>query len=158
VTTLRTTTLALAAFVMAGCSGTDTARPSSTPRTPPTATVSPSRTTASAFCLDLTTFQVGLTVFRGDVGKAIEGQRLDFKDLRKRAALIAHTGEEMRASAPSDIAEEFRTVLGAVKTSASKLKAGSSVRDVVDPLYGKRNQSAFDAVDKYTCGPNVQGG
>jgi hypothetical protein len=120
--------------------------------------VSPSRTTASAFCLDLTTFQVGLTVFRGDVGKAIRGQPLDFEDLRKRAALISHMGEEMRASAPSDIAEEFRTVLSAVKTSASKLKTGSSVRDVVDPLYGKRNQPAFDAVDKYTCGPNVQGG
>ncbi|HZE30932.1 MAG TPA: hypothetical protein VE198_05770 [Actinoallomurus sp.] len=90
------------------------------------------------------------------MGKAIEGQRLDFKDLRKRAALIAHMGEEMRASAPSDIAEEFRTVLGAVKTSARKLKTGSSVRDVVDLLYGKRNQSALEAVDKYTCGPSAQ--
>jgi hypothetical protein len=158
VITLRTTILVLATFMMAGCSTTDAARSASAPRTSPTATAtaSPSRTTASAFCLDLTTFKVGVTVFRGDVGKAIEGQRLDFKDLRKRAALIAHMGEEMRASAPPDIAKQFRTVLGAVKTSASKLKTGSSVRDVVDPLYGKRNQSAFDAVDKYTCGAGVQ--
>jgi hypothetical protein len=152
----RTTTLVMTAFVMAGCSTTNAARPASTPRTSPTATASPRRTTASAFCLDLTTFQVGVTVFRGEVGKAIERQPLDFKDLRKKAAIIAHMGEEMRASAPPDIAEQFRTVLSAVKTSASKLKTGSSVRDVVDPLYGKRYQPAFDAVDKYKCGPGGQ--
>ena len=154
-TTPRTTTLVMAAFVMAGCS-TNAARPASTPRTSPTATASPSRTTASAFCLDLTAFQVGVTVFRGEVGKAIERQPLDFKDLRKKAALIAHMGEEMRATAPPDIAEQFRAVLTAVKTSGSKLKTGSSVHDAVDPLYGKRNQPAFDAVEKYKCGPGGQ--
>ena len=57
----------------------------------------------------------------------------------------------MRASAPADIGPQFRTVLSAVKSSASELKPGSSVRDVVEPLYGKRNQPAFDAVNKYTC-------
>jgi hypothetical protein len=51
----------------------------------------------------------------------------------------------MRASAPPGFAEKFRTVLSAVKTSASELKTGSSVRDVVDPLYGKRDRPAFDA-------------
>lgn len=147
----RTAVLAVgAAFVLAGCSATG-ARPVSTPKA--SVTASASRTPASAFCLDLTTFQVGVTVFRGDAGKALEGQPLDFKELRRKAAIIASMGAEMRASAPPDIAAQFRTVLGAVKASASKLKSGSSVRDVIEPLYGQRNQAAFDAVDKYTCKP-----
>lgn len=90
-------------------------------------------------------------MFRSDVGSAIEGQPLDFTGLRKKAALIAMMGDEMKASAPPGIASQFRTVLGAVATSASKLKPGETVRDVVEPLYGKPNQPAFDAMDKYSC-------
>ncbi|MFI7408924.1 hypothetical protein ACIBU0_09685 [Streptomyces sp. NPDC049627] len=145
-----------AALMVAGCSssGSPDAAPtasspaatSSTPRPRPTATAT------SAFCLDLETFQVGVVAFRSDVGAAIEGQPLDFEDLRARAALIARTGKEMQASAPRDIAGHFRAVLKAIDASASGLKQGAKVRDVVDPLYGKHILPAFDAVDSYDCG------
>ncbi|MGW0825334.1 hypothetical protein [Streptomyces sp. NPDC002845] len=102
------------------------------------------------------TFQVGVVVFRADVGEALRGQPLDFKDLRQRAALITHTGKEMQTSAPPDIAEQFRAVLKAIDTSASRLKPGAKARDVVNPLYGEHITPAFDAVDHYGCG--VAGG
>lgn len=68
-----------------------------------------------------------------------------------RTVLIAHTGREMQASAPPDIAEQFRAVLKAVDTSAGRLKPGAKVRDVVDPLYGEHVLLTFDAVDDYGC-------
>lgn len=146
----------VAALMTAGCSSfPDAAPPASVPESTPapssTPTARPTATASSAFCLDLTTFQVGVVAFRSDVGAAIEGQPLDFEDLRTRAALITHTGREMKASAPRDIAEEFRVVLKAIDSSARSLKKGARVRDVVDPLYGEHNSPAFDAVNDYDC-------
>lgn len=105
----------------------------------------------SAFCLDLTTFQVGVIVFRADAGKAIDGQPLDFDDLRTKAARIAFVGAEMKSSAPPDIRDQFQAVLAAVATSAGRMKPGVKVIDIVDPLFGKATRTAFDAVDKYEC-------
>jgi hypothetical protein len=146
-----------AALLLAGCSSSpngtaDGAAPTSAPASPSTSTARPATTPSSAFCLDLSAFQVGVVVFRADVGKAIQGEPLDFEELRQRADTIARLGKEMRSSAPSDIAEEFRTVLKAIDTSASGLKEGAKVRDVVDPLYGEENLPAFDAVNDYDCG------
>jgi hypothetical protein len=90
---------------------------------------------------------------KATAGKAIEGTPLDFDDLKQRAATVARMGEEMRASAPPEIAEQFRTVLAAVATSASNLKKGAQTRDVVEPLYGKQNQPAFDKMDKFSGCP-----
>lgn len=145
-----------AAMMIAACSSSPEAPPTasapapSTPSSTPTAR--PSATATSAFCLDLPTFQVGLITYRADVGAAIEGEPLDFKELRRKAALIANMGETMQASTPPDIAEHFRTVLEAIDTSAHHLKSGATVRDVVDPVYGERNRPAFDAVSDYDCG------
>ena len=101
-------------------------------------------------------FQVSLVVFRGDVGKAASrGTPLDVADLRARAVTIARIGQEMRSSAPREIAAQFRTVLAAVAASASKMQPGGDLSDVVAPLYGQKNAAAFDAVDNYrtpTCG------
>ncbi|GAA2623310.1 hypothetical protein [Streptomyces vastus] len=66
--------------------------------------------------------------------------------------MIAAHGEPMQASAPPDIAEEFRTVLKAIDTSVSNLKPGANANDVLDPVYGERNRPAFDAVENYDCG------
>lgn len=151
-----------AALLAAGCSNSpdtpdtpDAARPASPHASAPpssgTPTTLPTPTATSAFCLDLNTFQVGVVTFRSDVGAAIDGKALDFEDLRTRAVLIAHMGKEMKASAPQDIAEEFRVVLKAIETSASRLKEGTKVRDVVDPLFGEQNLPAFDAVNDYDC-------
>jgi hypothetical protein len=139
-----------AVLLVAGCSSPDHAPRASASRTP---SASPNTTTAaaSAFCLDLTVFQVGVVVFRGDTVEALRGKPLNFQDLKKRAALIARMGEEMRASAPPDIAPQFRAVLKAVKTSAGRLKPGARVRDIVDPLFNKRMTPAFDTVEKYKC-------
>ncbi|MGH3392409.1 MAG: hypothetical protein ACRDOO_26365 [Actinomadura sp.] len=151
-TTPRSWSCAMAlALMTAGCS-----TPAAAPPAPPSPKASstaaaPTPSPTSAFCLDLTTFQVGVVVFRGDVGKAIRGQPLDFEDLRQRAVMIDLIGKKMQASAPPDIAGQFRTVLKAINTSASRLKPGANVRDVVDPLYGKRNRPAFDAVEHYEC-------
>jgi hypothetical protein len=144
----------VAVLTLAGCSGgsgSSSASPSSRARAATTAAASPSPRNTSAFCLDLSTFQVGVLAFRSEAGKAMQGQPLDFTELRRKAALVATWGKEMRATAPPDIAEHFRTVLDAIATSARRLKPGGSARAVLDPLYGKRNQAAFEAVQKYEC-------
>ena len=140
-----------AALLVAGCTHRDGDAPASGPSASATRTSAPTSTPTSGFCLDLTTFQVGVVVFRGDVVDAVRGRALDFEDLKKRAAYIAFMGKQMRDSAPPDIAEQFRTVLDAIATSASRMKAGAKVGDIVDPLYDERNSAAFDAVDKYEC-------
>ncbi len=137
-----------AALMTAGCSSSpDAAPPASVPASSSASTTRPSATPTSAFCLNLSTFQVGVVAYSAEVGAAIEGEPLDFKELRRKAALIAETGEPMQASAPPDIAEEFRTVLKAIDTSASNLKSGANARDVLDPVYGERNRPAFEAVN-----------
>ncbi|MGW8066596.1 hypothetical protein ACVV2G_31025 [Streptomyces ziwulingensis] len=148
-----------AAMTVAGCSSSpEAAPPASAPASASarasssTPTTRPSATATSAFCLDLSTFQVGVIAYSAEVGAAIEGEPLDFKELRRKAALIAGMGERMQASAPPDVAKHFRTVLKAIATSASNLKSGATGRDVVDPVYGERNRPAFDAVNEYDCG------
>lgn len=144
-----------AALIAAGCSGSDdtaSAPPASPVSSKASATPSASAT-SSPFCLDLSTFQVGVLSYRANAGKAINGEPLDFKELRRKATLTLRIGERMKSSAPPDIADQFRTVLKALKTSSSNLKEGSTVRDVVDPLYGKKNKSAFEAVSSYECEP-----
>ncbi|MFE0801618.1 hypothetical protein [Streptomyces sp. NPDC058812] len=152
-----------AATTMAGCSSSPEAAspkaspPASTPASSSTPTPRPSATATSAFCLDLPTLQVGVIAYSAEVGAAIEGEPLDFEELRRKATLIADMGERMQASAPPDIAQHFRTVLKAIDTSASHLKSGAKTRDVVDPVYGERNRPAFDAVNDYDCGAAFQG-
>ncbi|MEJ1199284.1 MULTISPECIES: hypothetical protein [unclassified Streptomyces] len=158
-----TLAIVAAATTMAGCSNSpeaappETAPPTSAPASSSTPTTRPSATATSAFCLDLSTFQVGVIAYSAEVGAAIEGEPLDFKELRRKAVLIAGMGERMQASAPPDVAKHFRTVLKAIDTSASHLKSGAKTRDVVDPVYGERNRPAFDAVNNYDCGAASQG-
>lgn len=140
-------------LLVAGCSTPDAASPAlgtsvgttSSP-TNPTTTASVAKT---GFCLDLTTFQVALLRYKSEAGKAIDGEPLDFEALKQGAAHVVRIGEAMRPSAPPEIADQFHAVLTAVAASASNLKEGSTVRDVVDPLYGKQNQVAFDAVENF---------
>ncbi|TDC55721.1 hypothetical protein E1281_11135 [Actinomadura sp. KC345] len=145
------------ALVSAGCSGSGTTASASPEESAssasPAASATPSASPSSAFCLDLSTFQVGSLAYRADAGKAINGEPLDFKELRRKAILVLDMGDRMKSSAPPDIAEHFRTVLKAIKASSSKLKEGSTVRDVVDPLYGKKNAPAFEALNGYECKP-----
>ncbi|AXK33611.1 hypothetical protein DVA86_14065 [Streptomyces armeniacus] len=142
-----------AALTMVGCSNSpDSEPPSSAPASSGSPTAEPSPTETSAFCLDLETYQVGVVAFRADVGRAAGGEPLDIKALRQRAAMISLMGKNMKASAPSDIAGEFRAVRKAIATSSGKLKAGTQVRDVVSPLYGKGINPAFDALNDYECG------
>jgi hypothetical protein len=44
----------------------------------------------------------------------------------------------------------------AISISASRLKPGAKVRDVVLPRFGEDVRPAFDAVDKYECGAGGQ--
>ncbi|MFG2732562.1 hypothetical protein [Streptomyces canus] len=141
------------AMMTAGCSGSADPGADSHSAAPSTsAPASPSPSPTSAFCLDLTSFQVGVVAYRGDLADAVHSQQLDLKGLRQRAAVIVHMGEEMQASAPPDIAKQFRTVLGAIKRSSSKLKPDSQLRDVVDPVFNEKGNPSFDAVDEYDCG------
>ncbi|XVQ11736.1 hypothetical protein ACQP1W_03875 [Spirillospora sp. CA-255316] len=148
-------TAAALAVPVAGCSGSDD--PDAAPKAAPessaasSASASPSAKPTSAFCLDLETFQVGVVAYRGGVGGAAGGERLDLKEMRRRADIVIAIGEKMRAGAPPDIAPQFTTVLEAIKTSSGKLKPGNKVRDVLDPVYGQRTRPAFDAVEKYEC-------
>lgn len=146
-----------AAMTMSGCSSspkdasTDSAPSASAPISSSTPATRPSPSATSAFCLDLSTFQVGVIGYSSEVGAATEGEPLDFEELRRKAALIANMGEGMQASAPPDVAKHFRTVLKAIETSASNLKSGATTRDVLEPVYGERNRPAFDAVNNYEC-------
>jgi hypothetical protein len=141
------------ALLVVGCSTPDAAAPApgTTLGTTSSTTIPASTTSAkkSGFCLDLTTFQVALVMYKSGAGKAISGEPLDFETLKRGAAHVARIGEAMQPSAPPEIADQFRAVLTAVATSASSLTKGSKVRDVVDPLYGKQNQAAFDAVENF---------
>ncbi|MEU6715520.1 hypothetical protein ABZ897_29000 [Nonomuraea sp. NPDC046802] len=145
----------IAALMMAGCATPEAAPPSTGPPrspaavTPTIAAPTPTPTTASDFCLGLPSFEVGALVWRDDVVKGAGGESLDIKGLRERAALIELTAKGMQESVPPDIAKQFRAVRKAIKTSASRLKAGAKVRDVLAPLYGKRIISAFLAVSRY---------
>jgi len=141
-----------AALMIAGCSSPHAALRKPAPKASSASPATPATTPASAFCLDLTVFQVGVVVYRGDVVEAARGRSVDLNDLRKRAALIAHTGKEMRASAPPDIAGRFRAVLDAISASARRLKPGAKVREIVTPLFNEHINPAFDAVGKYKCG------
>src|SRR5688572_23296230 len=63
----------------------------------------PASTRASAFCLDLDLLKVGVVLYTSEAGKAIEGNPLDFKELRRQSDTIARIGKPMRADAPADI-------------------------------------------------------
>jgi hypothetical protein len=141
------------AMMTAGCSGSAEPDADSHAGAPsPSAPASPSASPTSAFCLDLTPFQVGVVVYRGDLVDAVHSQQLDVKDLQQRAAVIARMGEEMQASAPPDIAKQFRTVLGAIRRSSSNLKPHSQLRDAVTPVFNEKVNPSFDAVNEYDCG------
>lgn len=94
-------------------------------------------------------------MYKAGAGKAVDGEPLDFETLKQGAAHVARIGAAMQPSAPPEIADQFRTVLTAVATSANNLKKGATVGDIVGPLYGKQNQPAFDAVQNFNkqgCG------
>jgi hypothetical protein len=91
-------------------------------------------------------------VYRGDLADAVRSQRLDLKDLQQRAAVTIRFGEEMQASAPPDIAKQFRAALGAIRSSSGKLKPDSPLRDVVEPVFNEKINPSFDAVGRYACG------
>ncbi|MFC5745924.1 hypothetical protein [Actinomadura rugatobispora] len=141
--------LTAGALAVAGCSDEPEAAPK--PPAASAASASPSAKPTSAFCLDLELFRVGAVVYRGGVGRAVRGEEIDLDESRRQAGRTIAMGERMKASAPPDIAPQFTTALEALKTSSGRLKPGSEVRDVLDPVYGKQAQAAFDAVDKYEC-------
>jgi len=144
--------IATSVLMLAACSNrsegqaTEPRQPSSAPGSP-----APASTRASAFCLDLGTLQFAVTHYVAEVGQAIEGEPLDFKELRRQSDNIARIGKPMRADAPADIREELGVVLDAVAATKSKLRADGSARELLDPLYGAKNRSAFEAVHKYDC-------
>lgn len=147
----RFTLVVLAVLALAGCATAPAHAPAHPPVAPTHTSSPPVTTPTSAFCLDLTVFQLAVVEYKATVGKAIDGQPLDFDELRRQATIITNTGAEMRASAPTDISAQFGTVLAGVATSVAALKPGATVRGVVEPVYGPANEPAFDAVDAYRC-------
>ncbi|HEY8478251.1 MAG TPA: hypothetical protein VIL71_00335 [Spirillospora sp.] len=148
--------LLAASLIVAGCSGSDgsssASQASATPAgssSGPSASPSPT----SPFCLNLSFFQAGLVAYRAEAGSLIHDEPVDFAELKRKAALIQQTGERMEPSVPPDIEKEFRTVLEAIKESASNLRRDAKVRDVIDPIYGDENRAAFEAMNKYECKP-----
>jgi hypothetical protein len=142
----------VAAFLVAGCAGSDGSSTAASSPVSPTASKTPSPTPTSAFCLNLDTFQLGVLAFRGDVLRTAEGtQQPDLAELRRKASVTTSIGEEMRDTAPPDIAKDFETVLKAVDEAGQELKPGGNGRKAGELLFGKRNQAAFEAVRKYNC-------
>ncbi|MBF8185733.1 hypothetical protein ITP53_08265 [Nonomuraea sp. K274] len=119
----------------------------------PAASTTPSAgASQSAFCLDLTTFNIALVAYSAEVGQAIEGKPVDFKEARRLAGVIARLGEGMEDSAPADIAEAFHRQLTAVRKSSGKLSTGNNAFDVVDPMYNDRADADQKALNEYKCG------
>ncbi len=151
---------AAAFMVLGGCSSTPEATPpapavQSSGSAAPTSSGSPAPTTknTSAFCLDLSTFDVASLRYKAEVGRAAQGTKPDLAELRRVAAIVADLGAKMLPTAPADIAGPFRAVVDSVATSASKLKPGAKVKDVFDPLYNKTISPSWDAVQGYrSCG------
>jgi hypothetical protein len=140
--------VAASALMLTACSG-----PAPEPRQPGSAPGSPApaSTRASAFCLDLGLLQFAVTLYVGEVGRAIEGKPLDFPELRRQGDNIARIGKPMQADAPADIREELDVVLDAVAASKAKLRPSGSAKEILEPLYGDKNRPAFDAVSTYDC-------
>jgi hypothetical protein len=142
--------LAIAASVLmlTACSGPGEGR-APEPRQP--TSPAPASTRASAFCLDLGTLQFAVVHYVAEAGKAIEGEPLDFQELRRQSDTIARIGKPMRADAPADIRKELGIVLDAVARSSAQLRSSGSAKKLLEPLYGDKNRPAFDAVNSYDC-------
>ncbi|WP_407562372.1 hypothetical protein [Streptomyces sp. 184] len=162
----RTIILALAAATLtsAGCADSAEDDPASSPRassgspsasTPASPAAKPGADPDSAFCLDLEVYQVGLVTFRADVLRAAQGEPTDIEDLKARAANVEMLGDEMKSTAPPDIAEDFHAVRKAVRTSANRLKPGASGTALVGPLLGDDVNPSFDAMNAYECAPEA---
>lgn len=157
-TIARTGPVALAAaLALAGCSSSAepprAAEPA--PSSPPTGAspgASPSPT--SAFCLNLSTFQMGALAYRADVAREAEGNGPGMEELERKAKLTLHAAEPMEASAPPAVAADFRTAVEAIRTSSENLKPGRKVADVWKPVWNEKSIAAFKAVDAYECAPD----
>jgi hypothetical protein len=115
----------------------------------PSASASPS---ASAFCLDLTVFQLGALLYRDDVVKAARGARdFDVAMAQYRAATVARLAAEMQSTVPPDIADPFRRVVDAVAASAANLKPGVALGQVAAPLVSADVVAAFLLVNECRC-------
>ncbi|MEO3872841.1 hypothetical protein ABGB18_28845 [Nonomuraea sp. B12E4] len=128
--------------------------PPATARTSPSATAKPAPSvtaSSSAFCLDLDTFNVALVIYASTVGKAVEGEPVDFKEARRLAGIIADYGEAMEGSVPPDIADAFHNQVKAVRKSSSRLSTRSRVVELVDPMYNDKAVAARKALSAYEC-------
>ena len=76
------------ALLLNACSGQGEG-PAAEPERPSSVPVSAAPAPTSAFCLDLGTFQFAVTHYVAEVGQAIEGEALDFKELRRQGDNIA---------------------------------------------------------------------
>ncbi|MFD0901536.1 hypothetical protein [Actinomadura sediminis] len=152
-TIARTGAAALAAVLaLAGCSSS-AEPPRAAEPAPSSPSPSPSPSPTSAFCLNLSTFQVGALAYRADVAREAEGNGPGMEELKRKAVLTLRTAEPMEASAPPDIAGDFRTAVEAIRTSSENLKPGKRVADVWKPVWNDESIAAFKAVDAYECAP-----
>jgi hypothetical protein len=139
----------VALLVVGACSspeaGPTTAAPS------PSVSASPSAS-ATAFCLDLQTFQLGVLIYRDEVAKATRGAlEMDLDAQKSRAFTVARLAAEMQSTVPADLADPFRITVDAVAASAAKLVPGTPLAEVAEPLYGEQVVNAFRTVNAYRC-------
>ncbi|GAA3587912.1 hypothetical protein GCM10022419_082720 [Nonomuraea rosea] len=117
-------------------------------RSAPAATPAPAAT--SAFCLDLTTFQVGVLVWRNDVVTEVKKRSPDLKGLRQRAVMIEYIGAKMRKSASASSSARC-----ARPSPPRPRRYGRDGRPVTSSRPCTASAAAFDAVDAYEGCPKT---
>lgn len=142
--------LVFAVLVLTACSSPEPGKPEADPSSAPSSAPVSAPPSASAFCLDLEIVQLGLSIYRSDLLKALRGeQQLDVEAARYRADTVVRVGDRMRSSAPPEIAAQFGTVLAAMAESAGRLSTG--VVAAAEPIARAESVGAFQAVSGYHC-------
>jgi hypothetical protein len=115
--------LAVALFLLAGCSATPTA-PEAAPTQPSTTTTE----SLAEFCGDLNVVKATLVVFSADITKFIVpgGGPADVSEAKRLAGVVVEDGTALLPQAPADIETELSTVIAATQEAVGHLATADS--------------------------------
>jgi hypothetical protein len=120
---MRILGVAVALFLLAGCSATPT------PAAPEAAPTQPSTTESLAeFCGDLDVVDASLVVFSADITKFIVpgGGPADVSEATRLAGVVVEEGTALLPEAPEDIKTELSTVIAATQEAVGHLATADS--------------------------------
>lgn len=144
---------AIALTVAGGCSAHHTESATTRPAgSRPTSTSASHAEPSEKFCGDLESFEASVNTYTDEVtlGAVVKAPS-DLKKIRKDVADAISLGDGLQDSVPTDIAEDLRTVLSALKESRHHLTPSGSRHDTMAPVISKKFQRADNALENYSC-------